>query len=177
MTNTVPIITVTGLSKRFLVPGWRFGWVALHDPSDHAPALREGFDIWANRIFGPNSAVQAALPEILNTPTEWFDSVLAPVKRNAEYIHALLNSLPGVSCSKIQGALYALVKLDPAVFGIAADVKVCQELYDQQAVFVLPGVTFNAPGHFRLVLACPEHIVRDLSERFIEYFTATVQRA
>ncbi|CAI7899334.1 unnamed protein product [Closterium sp. NIES-53] len=30
--GSVPILTVSSLSKRFLVPGWRVGWIAVHDP-------------------------------------------------------------------------------------------------------------------------------------------------
>ncbi|CAI5503968.1 unnamed protein product [Closterium sp. Naga37s-1] len=30
--DSVPILTVSSLSKRFLVPGWRVGWIAVHDP-------------------------------------------------------------------------------------------------------------------------------------------------
>ena len=27
----VPVLTVSGISKQFLLPGWRMGWVCLHD--------------------------------------------------------------------------------------------------------------------------------------------------
>jgi tyrosine aminotransferase len=32
LTDEVPVIVMGGLSKRWLVPGWRLGWGALHDP-------------------------------------------------------------------------------------------------------------------------------------------------
>jgi tyrosine aminotransferase len=76
----VPIITLSGLSKRFLLPGWRFGWVALHDPLGVANAVKEGLAIWGNRFFGPSSIAQAALPAILETPGEWHDAVIAKIK-------------------------------------------------------------------------------------------------
>ena len=31
MTSTVPILTCGGLAKKYLVPGWRVGWVLIHD--------------------------------------------------------------------------------------------------------------------------------------------------
>ncbi len=32
MTKSVPIITVGGLAKLYVVPGWRLGWILVYDP-------------------------------------------------------------------------------------------------------------------------------------------------
>ena len=32
LSTSVPILTCGGLAKRFLVPGWRVGWVIVHHP-------------------------------------------------------------------------------------------------------------------------------------------------
>jgi tyrosine aminotransferase len=31
LTKEVPILSVGGLAKKYLVPGWRVGWVTVHD--------------------------------------------------------------------------------------------------------------------------------------------------
>lgn len=31
LSTKVPVLAVGGLAKRFLVPGWRVGWVLIHD--------------------------------------------------------------------------------------------------------------------------------------------------
>lgn len=31
LTSTVPILSVGGIAKEFLVPGWRVGWVIVYD--------------------------------------------------------------------------------------------------------------------------------------------------
>ena len=32
VTTDVPTLVCGGVSKRFLVPGWRLGWILIHDP-------------------------------------------------------------------------------------------------------------------------------------------------
>ncbi len=80
LSSSVPIITLSGLSKRFVLPGWRFGWAALHDPLEVAGDIKDGLYVWGNRFMGPNSLVQAALPAILDTPAEWFEEVTKKVQ-------------------------------------------------------------------------------------------------
>lgn len=46
LSKNVPILTVGGLAKRWLVPGWRLGWIMIHD--------RNGvFDkeVWASLVY------------------------------------------------------------------------------------------------------------------------------
>ena len=31
LTTTVPVLACGGLTKRFLVPGWRLGWIVIYD--------------------------------------------------------------------------------------------------------------------------------------------------
>ncbi|KAI9635759.1 pyridoxal phosphate-dependent transferase [Dioszegia hungarica] len=170
LSNSVPILTLSGLSKRFLLPGWRVGWIALHDPLGVAGPIREGLAVWANRYFGPSSLTQAALPEILLTPDAWHAEVLAKVKLNAEIMTSSINQIPGISCVAPTGALYMLVRIDPLSFPeFTDDVDFCAALYREEAVFVLPGQCFEAVGYFRVVLASPAEIMREVGVRLAEF--------
>lgn len=168
LSTTVPVLTLGGLSKRFLLPGWRFGWVALHDPLGVASDVRAGLGIWANRIMGPNSLVQAALPKILDTPAEWHQEVIEKIRTNADIVSAAVQAIAGLSCSTPTGALYMLVKIDPKVYALD-DVEFCTRLYREEAVFVLPGMCFDAPGYFRVVLATPADVTREVGRRLVDF--------
>lgn len=78
LSRNVPVLTCSGLTKRFLVPGIRMGWIIINDRGNKLKEVRLGLANIAGRNFGPNSTVQLALPEILkNTPQEFFDETVS----------------------------------------------------------------------------------------------------
>lgn len=165
LSNSVPIITLSGLSKRFLLPGWRVGWACLHDPLGVASDIRDGLTVWGNRFFGPNSMVQAALPEILQTPAQWFDEVTEKIRVNAEIVTSGLRDIDGLRANMPKGAMYMLIRIEPGAFDFGDEVDFCAALYNEEAVFVLPGMCFSAPGYVRFVLGTPEEVTRDVMTR------------
>jgi tyrosine aminotransferase len=42
LTEEVPILTCGGIAKKFLVPGWRVGWVVLYDKHNFLKEVRNG---------------------------------------------------------------------------------------------------------------------------------------
>lgn len=73
LSSNVPVLTCSGLSKRFMTPGIRLGWILITDRNNRLAEVRQGLLNVTGRILGPNSAVQHALPEILEkTPENFF---------------------------------------------------------------------------------------------------------
>lgn len=80
LSKNVPILSCGGLTKRFLVPGWRFGWVVIHDRHDAFKEVRKGLTNLSSRLLGANTLVQGALPKILkNTPQSFYDNVIETI--------------------------------------------------------------------------------------------------
>ena len=77
LTETVPILTVGGLAKNFLVPGWRLGWVIVYD---HNGVLRRevlpALVSLSQLVLGANSLIQGALPDILTKTPKSFQASL-----------------------------------------------------------------------------------------------------
>lgn len=74
LSENVPILSCGALTKRFLVPGWRVGWVCLHDRHGLLREVRTGMWQLATRLPGPSTIMQAAIPEILDAvPQNFFD--------------------------------------------------------------------------------------------------------
>nr|CAD7568267.1 unnamed protein product [Timema californicum] len=74
----VPVLSCSGLTKRFLIPGWRMGWIIIHDRNGvFDQEVRKGLQRLSQRIIGSNTLVQGALPAILkNTPQEFYYNTL-----------------------------------------------------------------------------------------------------
>jgi alanine-synthesizing transaminase len=170
-------LTFNGLSKAYRVAGFRAGWVVLSGPKEHAASYIEGLDILANMRLCANVPAQHAIQPALGGYQSINDLVLPGGRLAAQRDTAwrLLNEIPGVSCTKPQGALYCFPRLDPAVHKIADDERFVLDLLRAEHLLVVHGTGFNwpAPDHFRLV-TLPR--VDDLTEaigrigRFLETY-------
>lgn len=80
LSKNVPVLSCGGLTKRFLVPGWRFGWITIHDRHDAFKEIRKGLGNLSGRILGANTIIQGALPEIFaKTPQSFFDNIVSTI--------------------------------------------------------------------------------------------------
>ncbi|OAD60924.1 Tyrosine aminotransferase [Eufriesea mexicana] len=72
LSRKVPILS-------FLVPGWRMGWIIIHDRQNVLEEeIRKALHCLSQRIIGSNTLIQGALPAILkNTPQQFYDDIMA----------------------------------------------------------------------------------------------------
>ena len=148
-------LTFNGLSKAYRVAGFRSGWMTISGPKEHARSYIEGLSILANMRLCANMPAQHAIAAALGGKQSIKDLIL-PGGRLLEQRDAawkLLNDIPGVSCVKPKGALYAFPRLDPKVHKIKDDAQLVLDLLRQQHIFVVQGTGFNwpEPDHLRLV--------------------------
>lgn len=114
----VPVLSCGGIAKRFCVPGWRLGWILVHEVANELQVVRKGLVDLAGLILGANTLVQAALPQILSADSSaWHASVNAHIQENAQLVLKLLNSVPGLTPIPPQGAMYMMVSTRIIVLG------------------------------------------------------------
>jgi alanine-synthesizing transaminase len=148
-------LTFNGLSKAYRVAGFRSGWLAVSGPKEHARSYIEGLDILANMRLCANVPAQHAIQTALGGYQSIQELILPGGRlleqRNVAY--DMLNALPGVTCTKPMGALYAFPRLDPAVYRIDDDQAFVLQLLRQEKILVVQGSGFNWPrtDHFRIV--------------------------
>ena len=44
LSKKTPVITLNGISKGYFAPGWRIGYIAIHDPEDKLEYVRDGIE-------------------------------------------------------------------------------------------------------------------------------------
>ncbi|MCW8216676.1 MULTISPECIES: pyridoxal phosphate-dependent aminotransferase [Streptomyces] len=148
-------LTFNGLSKAYRVAGYRSGWMAVSGPKAHATSYIEGLNILANMRLCASMPAQYAIASALSGPQS-INALLLPSGRLTEQRDTawkLLNDIPGVSCVKPQGALYAFPRLDLKVYKINDDAQMVLDLLRAQNLLIVQGTGFNwpEPDHFRLV--------------------------
>ncbi|CAH4005921.1 unnamed protein product [Pieris brassicae] len=173
----VPVLTCSGLTKRFLVPGWRMGWVIIHDRHNIlGKEIRNGLSNLASRILGPSVLVQRALPSILKyTPQTFFDDVILFIENQAKLAYEELRRAPGLRPIMPQGAMYMMIEIKMVLFpNMTNEFQFVERLVKEQSVFCLPGKCFEYPNYIRIVLTVPEAYLREACQRIILFCTEHV---
>jgi len=175
LSTNVPILSCSGLTKRFLVPGWRMGWILIHDRNNvFASEVKGALQSLSQRIIGSNTLVQGALPDILrNTPQSFFDDTISQVQANADIAFDRLRLCPGLKPVKPKGAMYIMVGIDMARYpAFATEFQFVERLVSEQSVFCLPGKCFEYADYFRIVLTVPEEQLLLALDRIHEFCVA-----
>lgn len=148
-------ITFNGLSKAYRVAGYRAGWMILTGPKRNAKGFIEGLDLLAGTRLCANVPGQHAIQVALGGRQSIYDLTCEGGRlleqRNIAY--EKLNSIPGVSCVKPMGALYAFPKLDLEHYEIHDDAQMMLDLLKREKILLVQGTGFNwpKPDHFRVV--------------------------
>ncbi|WP_460774866.1 pyridoxal phosphate-dependent aminotransferase [Microbacterium sp. GXF7504] len=172
-------LTFNGLSKTYRVAGYRSGWLVITGPKSHAAGFIEGITLLASTRLCPNvpaqHAVQAALSGVQS-----INALIAPAGRLREQrdtAWAGLEAIPGVSCVKPQGALYAFPRLDPGVHEIHDDQKLVRDLLLSEHILLVPGTGFNwpTPDHLRVVTLPEARVIGEAIERMGNFLASYKQ--
>ncbi|MDY0909045.1 pyridoxal phosphate-dependent aminotransferase [Microbacterium sp. CFBP9034] len=173
------VLTFNGLSKTYRVAGYRSGWLVITGPKAHARGFIEGITLLASTRLCPNvpaqHAVQAALSGVQS-----IDALIGPAGRLREQRDAAwegLEAIPGVTCVRPQGALYAFPRLDPEVYEIRDDAKLVYDFLVAEHVLLVQGTGFNwpTPDHLRIVTLPEARVLSEAIERLGNFLSSYKQ--
>ncbi|MEV0294285.1 pyridoxal phosphate-dependent aminotransferase [Nocardia sp. NPDC050710] len=148
-------LTFSGLSKSYRCAGFRSGWLVVSGPTQHAENYIEGLTMLAGLRLCANVPAQQAIQAALGGYQSIHDLTL-PTGRlgdQRDRAYEALNSIPGISCVKPKGALYAFPRIDLSMYPIHNDEQFVLDLLLQEKLHIVQGTGFNwpRPDHFRIV--------------------------
>ncbi|XP_047939760.1 probable aminotransferase TAT2 [Salvia hispanica] len=173
--SLTPILTVGSLSKRWLIPGWRVGWIAASDPNRllSTSGIIESIQKYLCMTSSPATLIQGAIPEIFErTPTDFFDKIVVTLRESAEKCYRLTNEIPCITCpTKPQGCMFVMIKLNVAMLeGIVDELDFCCKLAKEESVILLPGIGVGLKGWMRVTFAIEPSYIDDAFGRIKAFY-------
>lgn len=155
LSDDILTVTFNGLSKSYRAAGFRVGWMMLSGNLKAAKSYIEGLDMLASMRLCSNVPNQHAIQTALGG-YQSINELVAPQGRLAvqrDICYEMLNQIPGVSCKKPRGALYAFAKLDAKKFNLRDDERLVLDLLREKKILLVQGSAFNwpEPDHLRVV--------------------------
>ncbi|KAI3812270.1 hypothetical protein L1987_16977 [Smallanthus sonchifolius] len=164
--NIAPVLTLGSLSKRWMVPGWRIGWIARSDPDGIFEEQGIVECIKRSLITHTEAAtfIQAALPQILEKTTDdFFVKIINILRQDADMCYERLKEIPCFRClQKPQGSLFLMIKLDLSQLqGINDDMEFCSKLAKEESVILLPGFVLRMKNWVRVTFGIEPSALED----------------
>jgi alanine-synthesizing transaminase len=170
-----PIISFSSLSKAYVAPGWRAGWLAV-GTSDRLDGVLAALKKLADGRLCSPVPMQYAITAALTGDRSHLVSLRAELRARAEVTTRRLNAIRGVSSIAPTAAFYAMpqVKLPPG----RTDEQYVLALLRKTGVLCVHGSGFGMPpeeGTFRVVFLAPPAELSEIYDQvavFTEEFLA-----
>src|SRR5215469_8505383 len=146
----VPCVTFGGMSKNYLVPGWRIGWGIVSGDAAAIKRYNEAVHRLLRGRLCANHPEQYAIKAALEGPQDHLVEVQRKLRSRRDVTQKWCEATPRVSCVAPRGAFYAFPKVEIP----DSDEVFVKELIRQKHVMVVHGSGFGQKAgteHFRIV--------------------------
>jgi alanine-synthesizing transaminase len=168
LNSEVPVITFSGMSKNYVVPGWRIGWGIASGNYEKMKDFLEALNKLLRARLCANHPMMYAIPAALDGDQSHLNALIKTLEQRRNITMEKLATIDGISLVKPEGAFYAFASID-----VDDDMKFCAELIKATGVVVVPGSGFGQkPGtqHFRIVILPPDEILDKAFSRIAEFY-------
>ncbi|VFQ92855.1 unnamed protein product [Cuscuta campestris] len=156
--SIVPVITLGSISKRWIVPGWKLGWLVVNDTNGilKEEGVIDGIAGLLDISCDPATFIQGAISDILlNTKPEFFSKILNVLREASNICYERTNEIRCITCpSKPEGSMFAMVKLNLDLLeDIVDDFDFCLKLAKEESVIIFPGFGVGLKNWLRISFA------------------------
>jgi aspartate/methionine/tyrosine aminotransferase len=158
-----PLVTLNGISKNYLAPGWRVGYAAFRNCDEIADACMRQ----ARVRLSINTPSALAFAAALRGPHDHLKEVNRKLRERRDFVFKRANEIPGMSLVKPKGAFYAFPRVD----GVKDDKAWVLDLLHKKHVLTVFGSGFGeyGRGHFRVVFLPPLQALETAFEKIDEF--------
>ena len=165
-------ILINGVSKSYAMTGWRIGYACANDRVAKVMAN------YVSHSTGSACAIsQKASAFALTAPQDKIEEMRKAFEERRNYIVKRMNSIPGVSCIKPEGAFYVMMNLEQLIGKTIQGVEITNDdvfadtFLKKGLVAVVPGSGFGAPNFVRWSYATSMENIKeglDRLEKFLQ---------
>lgn len=156
--DDVPVVTFNGLSKSYIVPGFRIGWAIISGPEELMKDYIEGVNKMVRARLSANHPMQYAIKAALDGPQDHIPAMLNDLKKRRDITVSMLNEMEEFDCKVPKGAFYAF----PSLHIPDEDEDFVKDLIRETGVVTVHGSGFGQkPGskHLRIVFLPDEKLL------------------
>lgn len=161
-------VILNGVSKTYSMTGWRIGYMAGEAELIKKIEIQQG-----QSTSNPTSISQYAAIEALTGDQTVLHNMLEAFDRRREFVVAGLNTIPGFSCRKPEGAFYAFPNVEDVYklknWNEVAEKypdeyrssSLCAYLLEEARTAVVPGIGFGNDNYFRISFATSDENLKE----------------
>ena len=165
-----PVVTFGGLSKNYMVPGFRIGWGVVSGKKEMLKDYIEAINKMLRARLSANHPEQYGIKPALEGDQSHLTIAMEKLHRRRDMTYEMLNSVEGISCVKPEGAFYAFPKIE---LDKQNDNHFVAELIKETGVVVVPGTGFGqVPGtnHMRVVFLPQDDVLEKAYKNIVEFY-------
>ena len=153
LSKDVPVFSLNGVSKVYYAPGWRIGYMAIHDPTGRLLNVRDGIERMLRSRLCASTPAQLGYLAGLESDRSWMNGYSDKVLSQRDVCVDRISQIEGLEVQSSGGAFYMFVRLtDPKWAN--DDKQFVLDLLHEEHVLVVHGSGFSptlGKGHFRIV--------------------------
>ena len=175
----VPVIALNGVSKVYYAPGWRIGYMALHDPNGRLTLVRDGLERLLRSRLCASTPAQMGYLAGLTGDRQWMDGYANRVMEQRDHCLKRIAEIEGLEVEQPGGAFYMFIRLTDERWA-KDDKSFVLHLLHEEHVLLVHGSGFSpelGKGHVRLVYLADVNVLDEAFDRIGRFLKKHRSRA
>ena len=173
LSQDVPVFSLNGVSKVYYAPGWRIGYMAIHDPMGVLVDVRDGIERLLRSRLCASTPAQLGYLAGLEGDRSWMDKHSNKVQSRRQLCLDRIANIDGLEVEAPGGAFYMFARLTDDKWS-HNDKQFVLDLLHEEHVLVVHGSGFSPErglGHIRIVYLADEDTLNKAFDKIDSFLT------